>query len=367
MIIRPYFFTFTMLLSGLLLSCTSLSSLDAEYPINPVAQDTPVFRDAADRIVIDLALLSNRLSLPITVYHGTSYENINQTTPLGASHDYSFVWEGEKNQQHFFELVDTTGASVIVAERHIRFKGTENTRDLGGYTAQDGRTVRWGMLYRSGDLNDLTRSDWEYWQHIGIQEVIDFREPEALERKPDRLPPSSSLVIQQFSVYDTSVTRQENRKLLQQADSYTFNAETILLENNRMYVAQYTNAFAQAFDELLQQEEPLLYHCSAGKDRTGFMSAMLLYALGVPHETIMRDYMASNYYRQARICRRAKLSPLIGINPRVSLPLLEVRPIYLQAAFQVIEEQYGSLDEYLENGLGVSPQERKMLQTKYLE
>ena len=364
---RPQLFTY---LFGWLLafswSCSSLKSLDATYPVNPVAAETPVYRDADDRIIIDLALLSDTIVLPVTIYHGLSYEDINRTEPIGVSHDYSFVWEGPEDQQHFFEIVSASGASVVVAERLIHFEGTENTRDLGGYRTRDGHTVRWGHLYRSGDLGSLKRSDLDYWQNVGIREVIDFREPEALARKPDRLP-SDDIVVQQFAVYDTSTTRRKSRKLLQRADPDEYNAETILLENNRMYVTQYTPAFAKAFAELLEQPESLLYHCSAGKDRTGFMSAMLLYALGVPRATIMRDYMASNYYRQKRIRRRARLSPLIGISPRVSLPLLEVRPIYLEAALRTVEEQYGSIDNYLKEGLGISDDEREKLREKYLD
>jgi protein-tyrosine phosphatase len=96
------------------------------------------------------------------------------------------------------------------------------------------------------------------------------------------------------------------------------------------------------------------------------MSAMLLLTLGVPKETIMRDYMASNYYRQKRIRKRANLGPLIGINPYTSLPLLEVRPIYLETAFRTIEEQYGSLDNYIREGLGISEAEQEKFRQEYL-
>ena len=347
-------------------SCDSLQSLDARYPVNPVAAETPVYRDDDHQIIINLALVADSLPLPVTIYHGQSYESIDRSAPIGISHDYSFVWQGDERQQHFFELVSAAGSSVIVAERLIHFRGTENTRDLGGYLTHDGRHVRWGRLYRSGDLGNLKRSDLAYWQHLDIRKVIDFREPEARARKPDRLPDDGSVTTLHLAVYDTSTTRRDNRKLLQRADPDVYNAETILLDNNRMYVTQYTPAFAQAFAALIEQDEPLLYHCSAGKDRTGFMSAMLLYALGVPRATIMRDYMASNYYRQRRIRLRARWSPLIGISRRVSLPLLEVRPAYLESALRAVEELYGSLDNYLRDGLQLSEEDQQQLQDQYL-
>ncbi|MEM9830178.1 MAG: tyrosine-protein phosphatase [Bacteroidota bacterium] len=363
---RLYLYPLSSLLSGIMLSCASLQSLDAVYPVNPIADETPVYRNSDGQIIIDLARVSPALTLPVTVYHGRSEESINRTQPLGVSDDYSFWWDGADRQQHFFELVDASGTSVVVAERQLYFQGTNNTRDLGGYRTSDGQRVRWGLLYRSDDLGGLKRSDWDYWRRVGIHQVVDFREPEALERKPDRLPADTALVIRHYPVYDTTVTRRDNRKLLQRANPDTYNAETILLDNNRLYVEQYTPVFAQVFAELLQPSQPLLYHCSAGKDRTGFMSAMILYVLGVPRATIVRDYMASNHYRRKRIRRRARLSPLIGISRRVSLPLLEVRPIYLEQAFQAIEEKYGSLDNYVQEGLQLSMSERQALQKKYL-
>ena len=354
-------------LVGLLWSCTSLTSLDAVYPVNPVASQTPVYRTSDDRVVIDLSVLSPTLSLPITVYHGTSYETINSLQPIGVSHDYSFVWDGPKDEQHFFKLVSATGDEMIVAERLIDFRGTNNTRDVGGYRTRDGRSVRWGVLYRSGDLSGLKRSDYDYFQRTGIQTVIDFRVPEDRKRKPDHLPPDENLVTLPLPIYGNDLSRREKRKLLQRANPSDFNSEEILLSYNRQYISEHTDELARTFAALLRQERPLLYHCSAGKDRTGLMSALLLLVLDVPYETVMRDFMASNYYRRRTIRFKARFSPLIGIHRRIALPLLEVRPIYLEEALRTIREQYGSLENYFLRGLKLSESEQKRLREKYLE
>lgn len=361
-------FLFSSLLLLQLPACSSFQPLDFTYPSNPVAAETPVYRDDKGDIVIDIARLSEPLALPVTVYHGTSYETIDLAHPLATTEHYTFVWkEGDNDQQHFFKLVSASGASAVVAERQIYLRGTNNTRDLGGYKTSKGRIVKWGMLYRSDDLHDLKKTDWNYWRTLHLGTLIDFREPEVWERKPDQLPKSDSLAELHLPVYDTGTTRQAYRKLLQDADPDTYDTEEILIRNNEIYVTQYTPTFAQAFDMILNQEQPMLYHCSAGKDRTGFMSAMLLLTLGVPRETVMRDYMASNYYQDRSIRRRARLAPLIGINSRVALPLLQVRVVYLQAAFQMIEERYGSIDNYIREGLCISDQEREKLKQKYLE
>ena len=363
---RVCYFLFGMIWVSLGSACTSLSSLDAQYPVNPIAAETPVYR-ARGRIIVDLSLLPDSITLPITVYHGTSYASIDHANPVGTSDDYSFLWRGEENQQHFFELVSASGASVVVAERRIHFRGTDNTRDLGGYRTRDGRRVRWGQLYRSGDLSDLPRSDYDYFRHVGIQEVIDFRTPEDRDRKPDQLPSIDSLATPQLPMYGNDQSRKENRKLLQRADPDNFNSEDILLAYNQRYIKQHTPELAQAFEELLRQERPLLYHCSAGKDRTGLMSALLLLVLDVPMETVMRDFMASNYYRQETIRFKTRFAPLIGINRRIALPLLEVRPNYLQEALQTIIDEYGSLEQYFQEGLDLTKHEQATLQEKYLE
>ncbi len=351
-----------------LLGCSAFQPLDFPYPSNPVASETPVYRDTKGRIIVDIARLPLNFTLPVTVYHGLSYETIDEKKPLAEVNHYAFVWEeGAEDQQHFFKLVSASGASVVVAERQIYFQGTNNTRDLGGYQTTDGRRVRWGKLYRSDDLNSIRKSDWNYWQGLELGGLIDFREPEVWQRKPDRLPENATLEEQHLPVFDTGTTRQEYRKLLQSFDPDKKSSEEILVKNNQIYVSQYTETFAQAFQLLLDQEQPLLYHCTAGKDRTGFMSAMVLLTLGVPQETVVRDYMASNFYLNQRIRRRTRLAPIIGIHSRAALPLLEVRPLYLKAAFQLIEEQYGSIDNYIRDGLGISEEERKKLQQKYLE
>lgn len=357
----------SLLIGILIVSCRTLSPVDANYPANPVAKETPVYRDDRGTVIINLALLSERLTLPVTIYHGYAINQINNNQSIGMTQHYSFLWKpNEEKVQHFFRLVDANGKEVTVAERKIHFKGTDNTRDLGGYQTQDGRTVRWGKLYRSGDLNGLTQSDWKYWNNVGISTVIDFREPEALQRKPDKLPPKDPPNVRHLAVYDTATTRKEYRRLLQRSDPDEYNTEKILIENNELYVRHYTDSFALAVQEVLTQAEPLLYHCSAGKDRTGFMSAMLLLILGVPQETIMRDYMASNYYRQKRIKKRANLGPLIGIDPYTSLPLLEVRPVYLETAFRTIKDEYGSLENYIRKGLGISSAEQEKFRQEYL-
>ena len=114
---------------------------------------------------------------------------------------------------------------------------------------------------------------------------------------------------------------------------------------------------------------PALFHCTAGKDRTGFAAALVLLALGVPRETVLEDYLLTNRYRERfdrRVLRWVPLASLFRTRAEDMRPLLEARPEYLEAAFQVMEEEYGGVDGYLERGLGVDARLRAQLEANLL-
>ena len=118
-----------------------------------------------------------------------------------------------------------------------------------------------------------------------------------------------------------------------------------------------------------EENLPTVLHCTAGKDRTGFASALILLSLGVPEETVFEDYLLTNQYREAfhrKVLRWVPLYPLFRTDPEDLLPLLEARPEYLRVSLDTIDELYGSLDAYLEQALGVTPARRAALRANLL-
>lgn len=241
-----------------------------------------------------------------------------------------------------------------------------NARDLGGYPAGGGLMVRRGVLFRADALHRLSEEDVAAVARLKLACVIDFRSPEEIEFVgPDRLPTPSPGRLVALPIHDPDrniflavsllldqtkggVDRDSDRDV---GDGW---AVTIMLELYRWFAG--ATAARQAFAAALRliaapDALPLLFHCTAGKDRTGWLSALVLSALGVDREVIIEDYVrtnernaASNAYVLDLLARRVP-------DPAALVPLLQARPEYLEAAFMEVERLYGDIDGYLREGL----------------
>ena len=233
----------------------------------------------------------------------------------------------------------------------------------------DGSTkvVRWNLLYRSNNLADLTADDLRYLTRLGVKLVCDFRSEVEREREPNRPPEAASteeLTIQVEGVDPNAM--QERIRTGVRANQL----ELIMLNAYRSFVTHHSDQFATMFDRILHEDNlPTIVHCTAGKDRTGFASAMILSALGVPEKTVYEDYMATNRYRASYNRWISRLVPIYSLFRTRSEdldPLLAARRPYLEASYDTIEAHYGSVDNYLETRLGVSPDEREQLRQIFL-
>ena len=143
-----------------------------------------------------------------------------------------------------------------------------------------------------------------------------------------------------------------------------------MIDINRGFAVEQAETYAYMFDLLLQDEDTrMLVHCAAGKDRTGFAAAVILLALGVSRETAMEDYLlTADYFQPAReIDRLREKYSMENLDTEALLPVLEVHPAYLQAAFDAIDAEYASLEDYLERYLGVDSGRRELLRLRYLD
>jgi protein-tyrosine phosphatase len=123
------------------------------------------------------------------------------------------------------------------------------------------------------------------------------------------------------------------------------------------------------FNKLLTMpaDKSLVFHCTAGKDRTGIGAALLLYSLGVPYDTIVSDYEATNYYRTSENAATIKKMAAFGISEDVAKSAMSAKKEYLEATFTAIKNKYGSVDSYLKNQIGLNDKDIKTLKAKYLE
>ncbi|UQX00684.1 tyrosine-protein phosphatase [Streptomyces sp. RerS4] len=258
--------------------------------------------------------------------------------------------------------------------RQIPLQGAVNVRDLGGYRTYTGGQVRQGLVYRSDALGKLTAADITTVSGLGLRKVVDFRIPmevqyDGADRLPQGLTPTSR-PISDLGLYATlvgAITAGDPVKQEQMLGGGR--AEAYMRDIYRSFVTNPENRaqFATTLREIADGGQgPLLYHCTSGKDRTGWMSYVLLRALAVPQAYAESDYLASNTYRAAYDARvRAGLKQSGRMqNPDLLIPLQEVRQDYLDAATERLEADYGGFYGYLTTGLGLDLRTLAKLQDK---
>ena len=255
--------------------------------------------------------------------------------------------------------------------RNLPFDGAHNFRDLGGYTSADGKTLRWGMLYRSDKLSDLSETDEQYLERLGIRRIVDFRSELERSEEPNRIAPDSSIAIVNKPIAIEAAAIEQVKDRIVASDATAAEMGQLLISANRQMVEDFTPVYREYMQELLQADNyPTVFHCTAGKDRTGLAAALVLSAVGVPRETVMQDYLATNLYTAEYIDRMVmliKAGSLFRANDEAIRALFAVDERYLNEAFAAIDEHYGSLDNYLSSGLGLGEAERSRLRELLLE
>ena len=244
-----------------------------------------------------------------------------------------------------------------IPSRSLNLIGASNFRDLGGYVGLDGRPLHWRKLFRSDHLAALTPADLAALADLGLSRAYDFRGVTERAAVPYDL---AGVASHSLPIEPTVVQRMKD--LLEAGHRLTAQ-ETVLLmqETYRAFVSDNGPRFADLFKHLLASDTPLVFHCTAGKDRTGFAAAMILMALGVPRPVVMQDYLLTNELL------RIESAPAYGVPIEVMQVLWRVQEDFLDAALHAVDADHGGVDKYLQNALGVGPLERKRLAELYLQ
>ncbi|MCD8030284.1 MAG: tyrosine-protein phosphatase [Bacteroides sp.] len=279
------------------------------------------------------------------IYSGPSPNSINLSAPLLEGYEAGeYVLDVPADYRSYFQVVTPKGEALL-AEQHLPLEGAFNFRDLGGIRTAEGRYVRWGRIFRSDDLSQLTDYDLTYLNNIPIVSVVDFRSETEIENAPDRLPASVNgdykFSISPGNLGDLSIENITNLSE-QQADSL------MMMINEWLVSMPEAVEMTKKFFRLLQDEVnlPLVFHCTAGKDRTGMAAYLFLYSLGVDEETIFNNYLDSNKYL------RRKYATYIQAYPALA-PLLTVDRRFLEAGAKRIREEHGSVEKYLKDVMKV--------------
>ena len=250
--------------------------------------------------------------------------------------------------------------------RLLPMDGAHNTRELGGYKTTDGKSVKWGMLYRSDKLSDISDTDQSYLQDLGIKKIIDFRSKEEKEEDPDIIPKGIDYIEMPISV-DGAMRSKIEAVLKGETNK---DVKSFLIDANKEFVSNYTDVYEGFLRNLIDDDGPTLFHCTAGKDRAGFAAAITLIALGVSKEDVINDYMKTNQFTKERIeeiIGQIELMTLYQTDAEILRPLLGVEREYIETAFQTAEEKYGSLENFIRDGLNISDEDIQKLRNKFIE
>jgi protein-tyrosine phosphatase len=252
--------------------------------------------------------------------------------------------------------------------------GVRNFRDVGGLPTVDGRRVRYGVLFRSGHLAHATEEDAEFLSSLGLHTIFDFRNAadQKLEGPDVELPGVRNVNLPLSDPADGSgfwkMVRDGEIDQLREilGDGKAANR---MIVSYRTIIKERTAEHARVLRSLADDSVPALMHCAAGKDRAGLSIAVTLLALGVEREAIVTDYLESNAKHRRYKVRRSS-SSATAYSPEVMEllgPLFDARAEYLTAAFETIDETWGDVDTYLEQGLGLTPELRELLRERLLD
>ena len=273
----------------------------------------------------------------------------------------------------------------VLAQQFLPVRGIVNARDLGGYKAADGLTVKTGRLLRSAHLAEATNSDLRYLSGLPVSLVIDFRKEEELNGKIDRPVEGAryvSLPIDASGNAAAEATEEEKKKFTGRKKfdvkkvivMAAFNDKAKKVAQN-MYPVLFFDPdcqaqFAEFFRLVLSADDgAVLYHCTQGKDRTGIASALLLAALGADRETIVADFDATNAIYQADVRKYSRRVRFLGGKEEevgVVKAFLGANTENFVAALDELDRRYGSLDEYLRGPMGLSEEDIQNLRGRYL-
>ena len=249
--------------------------------------------------------------------------------------------------------MDTSELPIVVP-----LQGGSNFRDLGGYRTAQGRTVRRGSVFRSAHLGTLTDADRLSIGRLGVRTVVDLRGVNEAAETPHRVEGLGCRIV---GAHIEPGVGEKIRGAVADGSATPFVMMGFLTDHYRDYPRRCAPGFRTLFAALSDDDQrPLVFHCTAGKDRTGFASALLLTLLGVSWETVMEDYLRTNDLWTGHIGRY----PELDIDTRAAI--VEARTPYLEAAFDVVRADHGSPEAFAEKALGLNAKLRDRLKADLL-
>lgn len=295
----------------------------------------------------------------VKIYESESPDSFSLSSPIAEveiAKGFVDVLAIRNLNRSYFQLVFNKKYTVITSERTVRFPTIFNFRDLGGYYTNQNRQTRWGKLYRSSSLSETTMQDREFLDNLKIKTLIDLRTENLIAANPTNYSTENMYKLplrgNRPNVFADKILSREMKRgdvLIYLQDVFYF-----FVENNSDY-------FTQMFDILLNESNyPLVIYCSLGSDRTGVASALILAALDINQEQIIKDYLVSN--DQLNYTGQFPNAELFGADVQETMTALyRSHPETISYAFNQLIKEYGSIDAYFEKELDLTKKKREKL------
>ena len=320
----------------------------------------------------DVEVNSNEKSIELVFSKPGEYILAEGSSPKTINWKESIAVDGKKITfprtipRPFFGVITPKKDTLIVAERKLIINDLANFRDLGGIKTTEGKYVVWGRFYRSDALNELLTTEFPYVEGLGLRKVFDLRSASEIAKAKDNLP--FNIIYEHFPIFSNM-----NSGLIDGLDDGLKNgnltkeaAEDLLLKMYQSFANDDAKKFKLLLHQIMVQDNyPNVFHCTAGKDRTGYTAAMILAILKVDRQTILDEYEMTNFFTKDLIEMYAANVEKLGygkqLSPEVVEVIMSVNKKYLEASFDIIDKKYGGIDAYIKNQLGFSAAEREKL------
>ncbi|WP_040978602.1 tyrosine-protein phosphatase [Oceanobacillus jeddahense] len=283
-------------------------------------------------------------------------------------------------------LLKFADEAYTIGERTLPVEGMNNFRDMGGYEAENGKTVKWGMLYRSDHIYNATDAGVAYLKKLNIRTIIDYRSDDELMKYPNKTIDEDMKTYQldpvahaaELAAQFTSSKKDEDinliNKIIEQKEKGTLvNQADVVLEQYRTFANKENSK--QAFGEMLRitanpDAPAVVQHCRGGKDRTGFGAMLVLGILGVKKEDLVRDYMLTEKNRQER--NRIKMEGYKKLTDDKEVldhlySFIDTRSEFIATSIDTIIQKYGSIEKYVMEELGITGAMIDTMKDMYLE
>lgn len=296
----------------------------------------------------------------VRMYVSDVPDYFDQTSPVGIvniADEVSTYITIDNITRKYFLLSFNDQYQNIVGSRAVTTDNIQNFRDLGGYVNNEDKTLKWGHIFRSGAPDHLSVIDRIRLDNLAVHTMIDLRTPGEYDSLDELYLHAHTVHVPVSTGIDNAEVMERIRQgRMKKGDAILFMQDVYLhfIHNN-------SEQFAKALDLFLDKDNyPILFFDTLGKDRVGFLAALLLVALGVPEETIMKDYLYSNdYINFAALAPFARKLDYDG--QETVTALLSANEQFLGVALKRIKKEYGSLDKYLEEKLNFTIKKREKL------